>query len=119
MAQRLVRRVCPTCRVAETSTAETERELGIPTGTEIFGEGPGCEDCKGTSYRGRSGIHELLPVDDDVRTLVMQRSDAAAIRKLATSRGMRTLRDDGAEKVTEGTTTVAEVLRVTQEDIVT
>ncbi len=119
MAQRLVRRVCPTCRVPDVATAETERELGIPVGTEIYREGPGCEGCKETGYRGRGGIHELLPVDDDVRGLVMQRSDAAAIRRLATSRGMRTLRDDGAAKVIAGTTTVAEVLRVTQEDIVT
>lgn len=119
MAQRLVRRVCPSCRVSQTATAETERKLGIPTGTEIYGEGPGCKDCKGTSYRGRSGIHELLSVDDEVRSLVMQRSDAAAIRRLATSRGMRTLRDDGVAKIIDGSTTVAEVLRVTQEDIVT
>ena len=118
MAQRLVRRVCPSCRVPDTATEETERELGIAAGTPLFREGPGCDECKGTSYRGRGGIHELLPVDDDVRSLVMQRSDAAAIRRLATSRGMRTLRDDGAAKVVDGTTTVAEVLRVTQEDVI-
>ncbi len=119
MAQRLVRRVCPTCRAPDTSTAATERELGIPAGTRIYREGDGCDDCKGTSYRGRSGIHELLPIDDEVRSLIMQRSDAAAIRRLATSQGMRTLRADGASKITDGTTTVAEVLRVTQDDIVT
>jgi general secretion pathway protein E len=56
-------------------------------------------------------------VDDEVRSLVMQRSDAAAIRRLATGRGMRTLRDDGAQKVVDGATTVAEILRVTQEDV--
>ena len=118
MAQRLVRRVCPACRVPQTASTETEHRLGITQGTRIYQEGPGCESCKGTGYRGRTGIHELLPIDDEVRTLVMQRSDAAAIRRLATGRGMKTLRDDGATKITEGTTTVAEVLRVTQEDTV-
>src|SRR5690606_15603278 len=117
MAQRLVRRVCTGCREPERSTAETEHELGIPAGTDIFRAGAGCEACKGTGYRGRSGIHEILPVDDEVRALVMQRSDASAIRRLATGRGMNTLRDDGAAKVVDGTTTVAEVLRVTQEDV--
>ncbi|MBM4268641.1 MAG: type II secretion system protein GspE [Deltaproteobacteria bacterium] len=117
MAQRLVRRVCTACREPETSGVSTERELGIPTGSPIYRAGSGCEACKGTGYRGRTGIHELMLVDDDVRSLVMQRSDAAAIRRLATGRGMRTLRDDGAQKVVDGATTVAEILRVTQEDV--
>ncbi len=117
MAQRLVRRVCPGCRVEETSGPEAERELGIAPGAAIFREGPGCDACKDTSYRGRAGIHELLRVDDEIRSLVMQRSDAAALRRLAVQKGMETLRDDGAAKVVDGTTTVAEVLRVTQEEI--
>ncbi|MFM8411706.1 MAG: type II secretion system ATPase GspE [Alphaproteobacteria bacterium] len=118
MAQRLVRRVCPSCRQPALATAAEERELGIPAGTPIHAAGPGCGECKGTGYRGRTGIHEILVVDDEVRALVMQRTDAAALRRLATGRGMATLRDDGAAKVRAGVTTVEEILRVTQDDVV-
>jgi len=118
MAQRLVRRVCPSCRQASVATESEAAEIGLAAGTQIFAAGPGCEGCKGTGYRGRTGIHELLVLDDAVRALVMQRSDAAAVRRHATSHGMATLRDDGAAKVALGETTVEEVLRVTQEDVV-
>ncbi len=118
MAQRLVRRVCPSCRQQTRATPAEERELGIAAGTPIHAAGPGCGDCKGTGYRGRTAIHEILVVDDEVRSLVMQRSDAAALRRLATGRGMATLRDDGAAKVRAGVTTVEEILRVTQDDVV-
>jgi general secretion pathway protein E len=122
MAQRLVRRVCAACRVAYEPTREELEELGIAPqrliGRTIYRPGPGCPQCKNTGYRGRTGIHELLVVDDEIRTLVMKNADAASIRRAATARGMSTLRDDGADKVLEGTTTIEEVLRVTQEDLV-
>jgi general secretion pathway protein E len=117
MAQRLVRRVCPACRQPAVAEDAEAAELGLAPGTPIFVAGPGCESCKGTGYRGRSGIHELLVIDDALRALVMQRSDAAAVRRHATEHGMPTLRDDGAAKVAAGETTVEEVLRVTQEDV--
>jgi general secretion pathway protein E len=118
MAQRLVRRVCPSCREPAVAESADASEIGLAPGTRLFVAGPGCEACKGTGYRGRSGIHELLVLDDAVRGLVMQRSDAAAVRRHATQHGMPTLRDDGAAKVAAGETTVEEVLRVTQEDVV-
>jgi general secretion pathway protein E len=117
MAQRLVRRVCPSCRQPAVAGGTEADEVGLVPGTPIFVPGAGCEACKGTGYRGRSGIHELLVVDDGVRSLVMQRSDASAVRRHATAHGMATLRDDGAAKVAAGITTVEEVLRVTQEDV--
>jgi general secretion pathway protein E len=117
MAQRLVRRVCPNCRQPSVATQAEQDEIGLAAGTPIFVAGPGCEACKGTGYRGRTGIHELLVLDDPIRALVMQRSDASAVRRHATSLGMPTLRDDGAAKVKAGETTVEEVLRVTQEDV--
>jgi general secretion pathway protein E len=122
MAQRLVRRVCAKCRTPVQPSSEQLRELGISPaeaaqGT-VFHPGPGCPQCKQTGYRGRIGIHELLIVDDDVRALIMKNSDAATIRRDATSRGMPTLREDGARKVLEGLTTIEEVMRVTQEDLV-
>ncbi|MGE0820779.1 MAG: type II secretion system ATPase GspE [Candidatus Binatia bacterium] len=121
MAQRLVRRVCPHCRVAYTPDAGNLHEIGLTP--EQAGERPfyqagsGCEECLHKGYRGRVGIHELLMLTDAVRALVMNRADAAAIRRVAAEHGMPTLRDDGAQKVLAGLTTVDEVVRVTQEEM--
>ena len=121
MAQRLVRRVCPACHELQHPTDEELREIGL-TGeqaaeTKIFRSGSGCPECKQTGYRGRIGIHELLVIDDEIRAQIMKNADAATIRRNATSRGMATLREDGARKILEGVTTIEEVLRVTQEDL--
>jgi general secretion pathway protein E len=122
MAQRLVRRVCTGCREAYNPSLEEIRQLGLGAdrfeGHTVYRTGPGCPECKRTGYRGRTGIHELLVVDDDVRNLVMKNSDAATIRRAATAKGMSTLREDGADKLGAGVTTADEVLRVTQEDLV-
>jgi general secretion pathway protein E len=122
MAQRLVRRVCSACREPYQPSREELEELGIAPqrliGRTIYKPGPGCNQCKRTGYRGRTGIHELLVVDDEIRGLVMKNADAATIRRAATARGMNTLREDGADKVLDGITTIEEVLRVTQEDLV-
>jgi type II secretory ATPase GspE/PulE/Tfp pilus assembly ATPase PilB-like protein len=79
-------------------------------------EGAGCDDCAQTGYRGRLGIYELLPVNDTIRQLILKRSSADAIKEAAVSLGMRTLREDGWQKVRDGITTVGEVVRVTQEE---
>jgi len=122
MAQRLVRCVCPVCRDPYQPTREEIEEIGVPVheimGRTIYRPGPGCDLCKRTGYKGRIGIHELLVVDDEIRNLVMKSADASAIRRAATSQGMNTLRGDGAEKVLQGLTTIEEVLRVTQDDLV-
>ncbi len=123
MAQRLVRRVCPTCREPFEPTAEQLAEIGLPptatAGHTVFRarEG-GCEECLSTGYRGRTGIYELLTVDDAMRQLIVTTPTAGAIKKEALRRGMITLRDDGARKVLAGLTTMEEVLRVTQEEAV-
>ncbi len=122
LAQRLVRRVCPGCRQAYNPSAEELRELGLSPGDPksllAYRAGGGCEACGHKGYRGRTGIHELLLIDDEIRNLIMQRSDMATIRRQALAKGMLTLKDDGAGKVLAGTTTTEEVLRVTQEDLV-
>jgi general secretion pathway protein E len=122
MAQRLVRRVCAACRESYQPTREEMEEVGITpqrlAGRDLFKPGQGCNQCKRTGYRGRTGSHELLVVDDEIRSLVMKNADAATIRRAATARGMNTLREDGADKIIEGITTMEEVLRVTQEDLV-
>ncbi len=122
MAQRLVRRVCPSCREPYRPSMEELRQLGLSSDRledqTVYRPGPGCPDCKQTGYRGRSGIHELLVIDDEVRNLVMRAADAATIRRAAQAKGMASLREDGAEKVLAGITTVEEILRVTQEDLI-
>ncbi|NIS60468.1 MAG: type II secretion system protein GspE, partial [Proteobacteria bacterium] len=78
----------------------------------------GCQHCLGTGYRGRTGIFELLVLDDDIRTLILKNYDSNTIKRTATDKGMLTLRQDGAKKILRGITTIEEVLRVTQEDVV-
>ncbi len=122
MAQRLVRRVCQACREAYAPPMEELRQLDMSAdrleGHSVYRAGPGCAECKQTGYRGRTGIHELLVIDDDVRSLIMRAADSSAIRRAAAAKGMTSLREDGAEKLLAGMTTVEEILRVTQEDIV-
>ncbi len=121
MAQRLLRRVCGHCRRVLRPSPELLAEIGITPeqagDRTLYAGGAGCDACKQTGYRGRTGIHELLVVDDEVRTLIMKNADATAIRRAAVAAGMVTLREDGATKVLAGETTIEEVLRVTQEDL--
>ena len=77
----------------------------------------GCRACRSTGYRGRTAIQELMLMDDEVRSLVMQKADAATIRRACTAHGMTLLRQNGAQRILLGETTVEELLRVTQEDI--
>jgi general secretion pathway protein E len=122
MAQRLVRRVCQACREPYAPGVEEIRQLGLSAdrleGRSVYRAGGGCPECKLTGYRGRTGIHELLVIDDEVRNLVMRAADSATIRRAAAAKGMTSLREDGAEKMLAGTTTAQEVLRVTQEDLI-
>jgi general secretion pathway protein E len=121
MAQRLVRRVCPMCRQAYAPEEREIRELGLTQeavkNLPFYRPGEGCETCHHKGYRGRTGIHELLVLNDMVRAQIMQRADAATIRRVAVESKMPTLRDDGVEKVLRGITTVTEVMRVTQEEL--
>jgi general secretion pathway protein E len=117
LAQRLVRRICASCRVPDTPSRADLDALGIePTGTVTLFRGKGCEDCRGTGYRGRSGIYELFVLDEDARSLILRRASTRDIRQHAIQRGMVTLRMDGWKRACEGATTVEEILRVTQED---
>ncbi|MCY1015386.1 type II secretion system ATPase GspE [Pyxidicoccus sp. MSG2] len=124
LAQRLVRRVCPDCRVAYKPTDVEIKELGLSLetfkeryGTDRIYKATGCPSCNRNGYRGRTGIYEFLPVDDDIRQLVLKNVDASSIKRSATGKGMTTLLDDGARKIALGETTIAEVLSITQEDM--
>jgi general secretion pathway protein E len=118
LAQRLVRRICQVCRTPDAPSAADIEALGIEADpqTKLF-RGRGCEDCRSTGYRGRTGIYELFPITEDIRSLILRRASSREIRRLAIEQGMVTLRQDGWARAVEGVTTIEEVLRVTQEDL--
>jgi general secretion pathway protein E len=118
LAQRLVRVLCPDCKVAYEASPEELQEIGVkPTGGAVRLFRPeGCAGCNYTGYRGRIGIFELMQVDDELRELVSQNIDSKTIKNKAVSKGMHTLRTDGARKVLAGLTSVAELLRATEEE---
>jgi general secretion pathway protein E len=121
MAQRLVRIVCTECRRKYLPSEEELREIGMDpalAGSRHLYRAAGCQNCLGTGYRGRTGIFELLVLDDDIRSLILKSFDANTIKRTATDKGMLTLRQDGARNVLRGITTIEEVLRVTQEDVI-
>ncbi len=117
MAQRLVRVICPECKEIYTPEIGVLEELEVDKqeakGQTVF-RGRGCERCAGTGYRGRQGIYELLPINDDIRELILEKAPSNAIKDKGRSFGMKTLREAGWDKVRRGISTVSEVLRVTQ-----
>jgi general secretion pathway protein E len=147
LAQRLVRMLCLQCRVAYEPTDYELEQLGLDRRTmrwkeqrhvsnryaphgvayhyagqhmsypPVFYKTGGCNECAGKGFIGRRGIYEMLVVDDAVGALILQNSDAQSIRRAASNNGMDTLRDDGARKVIAGLTTVEEVLKAKQEDV--
>lgn len=114
VAQRLVRVICPECKETFTPDSSTLRELGFPK-DQVFWKGRGCPQCMESGYRGRTGIFELLVMDNDIRRLLASGSDSVAIKEAAVSKGMSTLFEQGLMKVMGGITTLNEVMRVTQE----
>jgi general secretion pathway protein E len=140
LAQRLVRRVCMECREAYKPDDEDLSSIGIdpakfargearrarfkgdeafapPAGMLFRAKEGGCPVCLGAGYKGRTAIYELLIIDEKTRHLTIKNSDAQTIKNHAISAGMRTLREDGAQKVLAGMTTTAEVLMITTQDV--
>ncbi len=118
LAQRLVRVLCKECREEYEASNEELMEIGVrPPERPVKVYRPqGCANCNYTGYRGRLGIFELMLVDDDIRALVSQNIDSKSIKRKAQQKGMQSLRADGARKVLRGITSVAEVLRATEEE---
>jgi len=114
LAQRLVRVICPKCKEKYIPSQETLRDLGLNQSIELY-RGKGCMQCRNTGFGGRIGIFEMLLINEEIKNMVTARASANEIKKKALSLGMRTLYDDGMEKVKSGITTAEEVLRVTQE----
>ncbi len=115
LGQRLARTICPNCKEAYSPTPDAVKRFGLAmySDSELnFYRGRGCDHCKMTGYRGRTGIHELMPMSDRVRGLVLHRSSTAEIKQAAMEEGMRTMQDDGLNKVLAGVTSMEECLRV-------
>jgi type II secretory ATPase GspE/PulE/Tfp pilus assembly ATPase PilB-like protein len=142
LAQRLVRRLCPHCRTARPATPAQIDELAddytravvpgtpglerdevladwhsrfAPEGHLVFHHSPGCDQCRGSGLRGRAGIHELMMIDRDLRHKIQTRATPAELQASAVRGGMRTLRQDGIEKVLQGLTTIEEVRATSNE----
>jgi general secretion pathway protein E len=118
VAQRLVRRVCQTCRQPHQATADQLSRLGIdkiPSQATVY-KAVGCAACFHTGYSGRIGIYELLPIDEELRSIILKTPDAVNLRQAAIARGFKPMRYDGLRKILQGQTTIEEVLSTTQED---
>ena len=117
LAQRLVRTLCPTCRVqvdADAGERELLSRMGLPA-LDVLYVARGCSECNDSGYRGRTGIYELIVVDEALRRSIHDRAPEAVLRDAATAAGAATLRADGARWLADGTTSLAELLRVTRE----
>ncbi len=124
IAQRLARRVCKACRemykptekdiagIISNNGVHVDTDLEIPRAKD-----GGCKECRGRGYRGRIGIFEVIFMTDELRDMALQHVSTTEIRRLAVKLGMKSLREDGWQKVTQGMTTIEEVLRLTQEDV--
>ena len=117
LAQRLMRRLCPSCRAPYDATAEDLAALHLRADqlTQPLMKPVGCEECSGIVFKGRSGIYESLQMSDALRPLIIERASVEEIRAKAREAGMRSLREDGIAKVLAGVTTVGEMIRETQD----
>ena len=121
MAQRLVRKICRHCKRPYTPDPNEVRSLNInpaQAANATFAKGDGCGDCNATGYRGRMGIFEILVVNEELQKMIYENVGTVKLREKARSLGMRTMREDGARKVTAGLTTIDEVVSITVGDAI-
>lgn len=112
LAQRLTRRICEFCKEPYHALSEISTHLHLDSTAKLF-KGKGCSECNNTGYRGRIGLYELLVVDNTIRKMIVEKQSSEEIQKFLISKGFKTMRDDGLEKVRQGVTTLEEVLRIT------
>ena len=119
VAQRLIRKLCIHCKRPKSYQYEFLKQHGFPTEKLnkdiVLYEAVGCDECRGTGYSGRSGIFEILPITDEIRPLIVSNASSSSIKNAALQQGMKTLREDGWDKVIEGITSIDEILRVTED----
>lgn len=121
IALRLVRLICPKCKTPVSPEIKQEiikqiKDMKLEPETSEFYEGKGCQECRFTGYHGRTGIYEILLVNETIREMMLERASSQQIKQKAISQGMRTLRQDGLQKALKGLTTYTEVVRVTQQE---
>ena len=116
LAQRLIRKICTSCRTAYEPSEQVLASLGLSIhdiGDKSFYYGKGCENCNQTGYKGRKGIYELLKISDPIREMINNRAPGILIRQKAIELGMVTLREDGLRSIYEGLSTIEEVVKYT------
>ncbi len=116
LAQRLIRVICPHCRESYPPSKQEIDYLGVEPHPSVLYRGKGCEKCLSKGYLGRTGLYEFLEITPEIRTMIVERKDAQAIKSAAMKSGFITLQKNAAEKIIKGITTIEEVLRVTQKD---
>lgn len=121
IAQRLVRLICPSCKVPLSQKSSQEIFSRLKAGNEVFKEqqlyeGRGCQECRFTGYHGRTAIYEILTITEPIRDLILNRASSQQIKQKAVAQGMRALRQNGLQKVFSGQTTFMEVMRLTQQE---
>lgn len=118
LAQRLLRKICPECKQPYKPSPEELSRLDVaPDANVTLYRGAGCAACSQTGYRGRTGIFELMVLDDEIRRLIGAKADSTTIKQAAIARGMVTLKQEGAAKVLQGQTSLEELMRITQQEI--
>ncbi len=115
IGQRLLRKICPECKESYYPTPSVHKTFQIREDVLLY-RGKGCPACKYKGYRGRTGVYEVLVMDDELRELIISRAPAEVLKKRAHEKGMRVMRDDAIMKVLFGTTTLEEALNVVQEE---
>jgi len=116
LAQRLLRTICPDCRIEYSPNDTVLTQLGLTAsdiGEKTFFTGGGCEECGQSGYKGRQGLYELIDVTDPLRELITERAPTLVLKEKAIELGMTTLRDDGLRNIYDGNTTIEEVLKYT------
>ncbi len=117
MAQRLVRRICPSCKIAYTPTPVERAQITFSSNdpaSQVLYRGQGCSNCLNSGYQGRHGIYELMPITNAVRKQILKSPEATQIQNVAISEGMSTLRENGKNLVRQGITSLEEIWRVTR-----
>ncbi|MGL5749610.1 MAG: GspE/PulE family protein, partial [Paraclostridium sp.] len=114
ISQRLIRKICPDCKYSYEATVGEKKALRVPMDYPLtLHKGEGCEKCNGTGYKGRMGVYEFLQVTKPLRNLIDKDAKADDIVEKAKDMGMKTMRDDAADKVLKGITTIEEMLKTT------
>ena len=118
IGQRLVRKLCPACRTKTKLTAAVYKNLpeeiqsNLSPTQPIFTQGEGCTECDGNGFRGRVGIYEVMPISEPLRTAILKKSSSNEIRRVAVTEGMLPMITDGCRKISQGLTTMEEILSV-------